>query len=115
MAHKSKTVEVEVPAHIKKAVEMMSSDEMRAALKCHDCKQSHANYMVYNSVWDLAFPDYAEVKRRYGFANLCLECLSSRLGRALTIDDFPHVPINQGVELGYKIGLKKMEVANGRP
>lgn len=60
--------------------------------------------MVHNRVWAEAFPDYPTVKRSFRytpiparFVNLCLECLTRRLGRPLTPGDFTDAPINEGL------------------
>jgi hypothetical protein len=77
-------------------------------LGCFDCKKKCANYMVEPSVWRQAFPNYAEVKscNRDVFVELCFDCLSRRLGRALTLTDFSDAPVNEGMRLGYRIALQ---------
>lgn len=76
---------------------------------CFDCrKNTCANYMVEPSVWRQAFPNYAEVKscNRDLFVELCFDCLSRRLGRSLTLNDFSDAPVNEGVRLGYRLSLQ---------
>jgi hypothetical protein len=39
---------------------------------------------------------------------LCFNCLKQRLGRSLEMSDFkPSLPINNGIWLGYELGLKR--------
>ena len=58
---------------------------------CDDCKcfkYQAASYMVTNEVWTHATRGNAAV-------SLCLGCLTKRLGRKLTPEDFPRdVPAN---------------------
>ena len=87
-------------------------------LICHDEERNHPGshlpswhfaYMVRESIWKEAFPDYLLVRdhlrqqkvRSKGFwaVVLCPECLSKRLGRPLTLDDFTWAPINDWFRL----------------
>ena len=83
-------------------------------LICHDEERNHPGshlpswhfaYMVRESIWKEVFPDYLAVRqqkiRRKGdwAVVLCPECLSKRLGRPLTPDDFTNAPINDWLRL----------------
>lgn len=77
---------------------------------CVDCNQPDSMYMVRGTVWHTAFPNYEQVRRQRVqeglFTCLCIPCLERRLGRALTIEDFKPVPINQAIFTGYMMGLR---------
>jgi hypothetical protein len=60
----------------------------RIARGCRDCSTSDFEmYMVKDEVWAAA-----GMKTRVGI--LCLKCLSKRLGRKLTLDDFTDFAVN---------------------
>lgn len=63
---------------------------------CLDClSEDPAEYMVYDRLWKEAgmTPDGGR---------LCPTCLEKRLGRALTLQDFPsYVPLNRALYLGH--------------
>lgn len=77
---------------------------------CIDCGADE-QYMVTQSVWQEAFPNYRTVhqaRRAEGLHTcLCLSCLESRLGRKLTIQDFIDAPINRTLFFGFRMGLKE--------
>jgi len=84
-----------------------------AGYACYDCQHHGGAYMVHDHVWDAAWPDYWKVKRsrahlperRDRILCLCLGCLSRRLGRPLTPDDFDlEVPLNESVRVGIEMG-----------
>lgn len=60
---------------------------------CLDCKVNTLHideyYMVTDELWAAAN------KKKRGM--LCIGCLEARLGRELTAEDFPPLPINRGV------------------
>jgi hypothetical protein len=62
---------------------------------CIDCGANtlHTDeyYMVEDSVWKLV------TINEDGRGMLCIGCLEFRLGRLLTTEDFPPLPINRGV------------------
>lgn len=89
---------------------------------CQDCSRPCGSYMVKDSVWRAAWPEYAEKKRelRQKYAGtaesfrtalcLCLGCLQHRLGRPLGKDDFDlTLPINDAIMLGLEIGSRVRE------
>ena len=57
-----------------------------------------SNYMVKNETWEAAG------MRNRGF--LCLSCLEIRLNRALELEDFPNIPVNNGIRFGYLLAQK---------
>lgn len=60
-------------------------------LYCRDCKCIHPDeYMVSDDVWSGTGLQYSD-------GALCLSCLVTRLGRSLTIEDFPDTPINRAI------------------
>jgi hypothetical protein len=84
-------------------------------LECYDCRKAAPSFMVLESIWRAAFPDYQEVKshlqrewpgtetshKHKRHVGLCLFCLERRLGRVLTKTDFDlGLPINQGILWG---------------
>ncbi len=86
--------------------------------RCFDCLDRDCPYMVEGLVWKQAWPEYhnelnmlvnrARAKNwpsNVVFGLLCLRCLSMRLGRPLRIEDFPNVPINLPIRVGYQMGL----------
>lgn len=67
--------------------------------KCQDCETYVPGYMVYPEVW-------AEAGLFIKGA-CCVTCLSKRLNRSITMNDFNHTPINYMLALGYL--LAKLE------
>lgn len=67
--------------------------------QCQDCFTHVPGYMVYPEVW-------AEAGLFIKGA-CCVTCLSKRLGRPITMDDFNHTPTNYMLALGYL--LAKLE------
>ena len=67
--------------------------------KCDDCKGPPDFYMVHDSVWKSATSIWQ--------GNLCLRCLEVRLKRKFSMDDFTTAPINNGIRLGYQMGLEE--------
>ena len=55
-------------------------------------------YMVKKPIWE---------KHSMGHSILCLECFQEMIGRKLTIDDFPDLPINDSLHYGYKLGREE--------
>lgn len=73
---------------------------------CFDCKRKCPSYMVRNEVWMSAWPTYKKDKISTEiYLELCLACLRERLNRPLTIDDFTDSPINDGVRVGFELGI----------
>ncbi len=78
--------------------------------RCADCNHLGDYYMLNNTVWEEAFPDYIEVKKKRRLEDpsasvqLCLRCVEIRLDRFLTIDDFTTAPVNDSIFFGYRIG-----------
>jgi hypothetical protein len=79
--------------------------------RCHDCGNIACEYMVRDSVWNRAWPEYREKKallvaehpneRWKTHLLLCFECLQRRLNRSLVPEDFDlHLVINHGILLG---------------
>ena len=67
--------------------------------QCQDCLRHADDYMVKHTVWREAFKTPPDEPKAPG--SLCFECLESRLGRLLQLDDFPrHIPANRGIYLG---------------
>ena len=54
-------------------------------------------YMVRDEVWEAV-----QVPER---SQLHLACLAERLGRKLTIGDFPRFPVNHDIHFGYSLSL----------
>lgn len=89
----------------------------RKPFHCFDCDHHGADYTVRTRTWLQAWPDYPQEKARliekYGkknpksFLSLCLKCLERRLGRPLTLSDFPDAPINECVFLGARMCQEK--------
>ena len=79
---------------------------------CRDCGRHDDGYMVVHKVWFEAFKMEvtSPLKRPKGL--LCLDCLETRLGRLLTVEDFmPDVPINRGILLGFSMARDKIDRA----
>ncbi len=78
---------------------------------CYDCKGHSNEYIVPDAIWIQAMPNYRQLRNELrqstgeGHVRLCFECLEKRLGRRLTIKDFPDFPINGGVRLGFQLGM----------
>lgn len=74
-------------------------DEVRNWLRHRRCKDcggvNFDDYMVRTAVWRAAHVPGADWREQSG--RLHLRCLSTRLGRVLTLDDLMDVPINQTV------------------
>ena len=62
----------------------------KSVFDCVDCGIDTKNeyYMVYDKVWVLSGLGF------YNNKMLCLNCLEKRIGRPLTKNDFPDMPIN---------------------
>ena len=56
---------------------------------CIDCRGINDLFMVTNTLWTGLGLSYRD--------NLCLDCLTKRLGRRLTQQDLTDVPINRGL------------------
>ena len=80
---------------------------------CIDCGADE-QYMLVTGVWLEAFPDYKTVfveRRKAGLHTcLCMECVESRLGRKLVIEDFVDAPINRKIFFGFRLGLKRNSI-----
>jgi len=83
--------------------------------ECYDCRNQAVWYMVRNEVWGEAWPDYLKLRTQLRLQNqgkpvhllLCFKCLSKRLGRELTIDDFDlNIVSNHGILLGFELGIQ---------
>jgi len=63
-----------------------------AGFDCIDCNvdtyETNEYYMVHDHLWATATGNSKGM--------LCLDCLSSRLGRALRVEDFTNCLLNQG-------------------
>ena len=55
--------------------------------RCNDCNSLPDNYMVKNELWESLGLSYRD--------NLCLSCLTSRLGRRLREDDLMRHPTGE--------------------
>ena len=66
---------------------------------CDECRRIADFYMVKDEVWLSVAPTRESI--------LCFACLESRLGRPLTLDDFPRLPINRGIRKGYEIAWRE--------
>ena len=59
------------------------------------------SWMTTGSVWEKA----GLIKGQFAH----LECVEIRLGRKLQIEDFPkHLPLNNAIHWGFKLGLRKV-------
>lgn len=65
---------------------------------CQCCGGLNDQYMVSNKMW-------AQVNKGERF--LCLDCVESRLGRFLTIEDFTPAKINNPIRQGYMMASEK--------
>ncbi len=54
--------------------------------------------MVSTEVWLSVMPDHT--------GDLHFACLEKKLGRLLTIDDFPNCPANNTIRFGFKLGRR---------
>lgn len=67
---------------------------------CHACGGvTFSMYAVYNSVWLKAMPGLLEHE------HLHLECLERKLGRFLSIADFPYLPVNYQIFFGLRLAV----------
>ena len=65
--------------------------------RCADCSERYTTpYMVHDEVWRQA------VGRNTRLI-ICFRCLRKRLGRALTLQDFPPRPVNELLYLGWHL------------
>jgi hypothetical protein len=91
---------------------------------CHDCGNLPPEYKVQDHVWLKAWPTYLEDKalrvqkyknargneRNKLFLVLCLNCLETRLGRLLELEDFvPGQVVNQPFFKGVQIGRRMLK------
>ena len=79
---------------------MLATPEQLARWRyCFDCGvEWPADYQVTDLLW-------AEAGLAPKEGRLCLSCLGTRLGRLLTIEDFPaEIPVNTGMHFGYNLG-----------
>jgi hypothetical protein len=61
---------------------------------CLDCGADARLYMVDDDLWRRAVPENAYAVDVW----LCVRCLTARIGRPLTRDDFPaHIPANDWI------------------
>lgn len=78
---------------------------MRPRPRCFDCKGKYSIYHVNDEVWLQALPSYPrdviDAHARGEQLLLCFDCLERRLGRPLTLQDFPECIANSGVFFGY--------------
>lgn len=83
---------------------------------CSDCDAFHPIYMVHDTIWHAAWPEFKELwgqlqqkkkelQIRGAALNLCIGCLERRIGGLLTIEDFTHAPANANIHLGYRMAL----------
>jgi hypothetical protein len=87
---------------------------------CLDCGGSaDEGYMVKREIWELAIPDYGELKKRlwgkYGKRSdrakvlLCLPCLSERLDRPVLLQDLTACRLNGAYFEGAAMMLYQIE------
>ena len=98
-------------AHDKKIIDEYVKKVMSglSRLECAVCGRVNGFdfYMVHDEVWKEAALRRDE--------SCCLPCLSEKLGRALTIDDFDaKKPMNRPVIFGYRMARRELEEAGGR-
>jgi len=67
--------------------------------RCLDCGEDDVGYMVHKDIW-------REAGMPFNRGFLCPCCLEKRLGRLLTLDDFPDAPINEGIRFGYRLAKR---------
>lgn len=74
---------------------------------CFICKIKCPSYMVTDRIWKAVWPTYKQDKKSHPgiYLELCFACLRERLFRPLTIDDFTDSPINDGVRVGFELGI----------
>lgn len=79
--------------------------------RCYDCYSPHGIYMVKDHVWETAWPDHRDLRKKLQgmfptrvYLELCVNCLVLRLGRPLTLDDLEEKPINDCFFVGYAMG-----------
>ena len=89
-------------------------------LACYDCGEHCGSFMVGNSVWKVAFPEYEDIKERLEqenpgednksramrFVGLCIACLYRRLPWSFDIDDFTDAKMNDVIRAAYRAGLE---------
>lgn len=110
-------IEAAKQKHFDRFINTIENDPDGVLDVCYDCLKLDTGYMVTNAVWAAIWPDELKHKEKLAeiiktrrlthfraCARLCLDCLPKRLGRQLTIDDFPPSPINDGIHMGYKLG-----------
>ena len=78
---------------------------------CYDCEEYGHGWMVENEVWE-------QICKSEGwhpenpYVIYCCECAEKRLGRKLTIEDFPtDVRINRPLRFGHELGIRQAERA----
>lgn len=81
--------------------------ELPKIIGCYFCSDISCLYMVKDDVWFKAWPSYSKDKaaNRGKVMEMCFNCLENKLGRPLTIDDFTNAPVNEGIRLGFEMGL----------
>lgn len=69
---------------------------------CNDCGMVQpADYMIEDYIWET-------VASKKGCI-LCVDCVSTRLGRKLRLSDFTNVPVNKLLFLGYSLRTTEEE------
>ena len=90
--------------------------------RCPDCgtlvTPTHTPRGTHNWHWYIVYPDvWAAAGLKFTDGCWCIPCLERRLGRVLTVDDFPPAPINDPDEyddIPYLHALK-LELAERHP
>jgi len=81
------------------------------AFVCMSCDGYPEDYMVSDSVWEIAIPGYATLRNQRKEKGLrvllCLACLEKRAGRPLVVGDFPELPVNRALRFGYCLGREE--------
>lgn len=73
---------------------------------CRDCEGVFTAYTVNSDTWEAIGGHWTDG------LHLCLDCLERRLGRPLTLDDFPEgasgekIPVNRTLMYAYQMGRR---------
>lgn len=86
--------------------------------RCYDCYNMHGMYMVKDHVWEAAWPNHRDLRKKLqtlfptrAYLELCIDCLVLRLGRPLALDDLEEKPINDCFFVGYAMGRASLEAS----
>jgi ribosomal protein L33 len=83
----------------------IGAEEKRREFRCDECGElCHDAYMVHNYVWERAKKDKEEKLHFLHF-----HCLEKRLGRELTMADFPTYGVNSGIRFGFSLAKRTAE------